>query len=348
MHAHRVEQQLASLLASRPSLHDLRDWDLLKGVMMWRQVNVPHGNMPPPRNCHTLVALGRTLVLMGGCYEPSWASDCMVLDMGAPPTLVMVMAASVHDCAVADSLLADKSAWSRLHAEGPPPCPRYAHTAVAVGSRMFVFGGYSQDGQWLNDLHVLDACACACTWSWRRPRPAARCSRVGAAAQLARTRACTCGASPPAPAACRPPVARTAVWQQEARWWCLAAMMARSCSTMCGCWTRVRTLPARLPLLAVRPPHAATRGSSRMTDTMAWSQPRTQGGGPSARSCHSAVAWNNKLVIFGGVSQWAGSLLGDMHVLDMGAHCACAFLPSCAEAETSPRAAWPHRRHGVV
>ncbi len=40
--------------------------------------------------------------------------------------------------------------------------------------------------------------------------------------------------------------------------------------------------------------------SLRILETLTWYQPETYGSSPSPRSSHSAVAWNSKLVVFGG------------------------------------------------
>lgn len=45
--------------------------------------------------------------------------------------------------------------WSRVEAKGPPPEARSFHAMVAVGSKLFVFGGCGKSGR-LNDLHVFD------------------------------------------------------------------------------------------------------------------------------------------------------------------------------------------------
>lgn len=38
-----------------------------------------------------------------------------------------------------------EKSWVRSFATGPPPAPRYHHSAVVNGSSMFVFGGYTGD-----------------------------------------------------------------------------------------------------------------------------------------------------------------------------------------------------------
>jgi hypothetical protein len=42
---------------------------------------------------------------------------------------------------------------------GDVPEQRSHHTAALSGNRLIVFGGLSQEGKRLNDLHVLDLCS---------------------------------------------------------------------------------------------------------------------------------------------------------------------------------------------
>ncbi len=65
-------------------------------------------------------------------------------------------------------------AWSAQATRGDAPSARAAHAAVAIGSRMFVFGGRDASGR-VADTHSLDAV----DYEWRRapadaPAPAAR------------------------------------------------------------------------------------------------------------------------------------------------------------------------------
>ena len=45
--------------------------------------------------------------------------------------------------------------WCKLEAEGAEPEPRAYHTAVAVGRRLFIFGGWKGD-EFINDLNILE------------------------------------------------------------------------------------------------------------------------------------------------------------------------------------------------
>ena len=46
--------------------------------------------------------------------------------------------------------------WSRPLVGGPVPPERYCHSVVNIDSNLVVFGGFSVNGKWLNDLHALD------------------------------------------------------------------------------------------------------------------------------------------------------------------------------------------------
>ncbi len=49
-----------------------------------------------------------------------------------------------------------KQKWSRPLVGGPVPPERYCHSVVNIDSNLIVFGGFSVEGKWLNDLHALD------------------------------------------------------------------------------------------------------------------------------------------------------------------------------------------------
>lgn len=46
--------------------------------------------------------------------------------------------------------------WKFLVTNGELPEKRSHHTSVVSGNRLIVFGGLSQEGKRLNDIHVLD------------------------------------------------------------------------------------------------------------------------------------------------------------------------------------------------
>ena len=48
-----------------------------------------------------------------------------------------------------------KLRWVELMASGETFSERYVHSCAAIGSRVYVFGGYGS-GRYFNDLYVLD------------------------------------------------------------------------------------------------------------------------------------------------------------------------------------------------
>lgn len=52
--------------------------------------------------------------------------------------------------------------WQEVDCSGDFPSPRYGHSSHLVGSRMFVIGGRSQNGQLCSDVHFLDLV----DWTW--------------------------------------------------------------------------------------------------------------------------------------------------------------------------------------
>ena len=52
--------------------------------------------------------------------------------------------------------MAETLEWKFVVTNGEIPEKRSHHTASLIGNRLIVFGGLSQEGRRLNDLHVLD------------------------------------------------------------------------------------------------------------------------------------------------------------------------------------------------
>jgi hypothetical protein len=50
----------------------------------------------------------------------------------------------------------DNNKWIRPHYTGIPPAPRYYHTAVLAGHKIFIFGGKGPKDVVYKDLHALD------------------------------------------------------------------------------------------------------------------------------------------------------------------------------------------------
>eukprot|EP01083_Nonionella_stella_P084708 234564_1 len=124
--------QLSNFLSNRPTAQDLVKHKVMRDTMTWSR-EITSGSIPMPRNCHTCTPVKDRLYLLGGYgnHHTSKSSELAVLDV-------------------------ENMEWSRPLVAGLIPCERYSHTCVALGSSLFLFGGFSVDGAWMNDLHVLD------------------------------------------------------------------------------------------------------------------------------------------------------------------------------------------------
>jgi len=49
----------------------------------------------------------------------------------------------------------DTLKWKKIETKGSTPSPRYGHSAVIYNNKMYVFGGYDNEGGKCNDLYVL-------------------------------------------------------------------------------------------------------------------------------------------------------------------------------------------------
>lgn len=88
------------------------------------------GDGPVDRHGHTISPYKNNLYLFGGTPDgSSGLNDVVVYDM-------------------------EKNIWSFPRVAGSAPSGRYRHSAVVIGSQMYIFGGYRS--KCLGDLHVLD------------------------------------------------------------------------------------------------------------------------------------------------------------------------------------------------
>lgn len=53
-------------------------------------------------------------------------------------------------------MLLDTSIWRMLKTSGDKLKPRGGHTAVSFGKHLLVFGGFSDERDLFDDLHMLD------------------------------------------------------------------------------------------------------------------------------------------------------------------------------------------------
>nr|CAD1837950.1 unnamed protein product [Ananas comosus var. bracteatus] len=90
------------------------------------------GNPPSGRDSHTCSSWRNKLIVIGG--EDS--SDCYLSDVYALDTETL--------------------AWEKMITAGQAFPPRAGHTAMTIGSNIFVFGGFRDDRNLYDDLCVLD------------------------------------------------------------------------------------------------------------------------------------------------------------------------------------------------
>ncbi|KAL4499312.1 hypothetical protein ABPG72_006898 [Tetrahymena utriculariae] len=96
----------------------------------WFQV-LSEGEIPQRRGGHTLISVGQTVILFGGCLQDI---ECF------------------NDLYFYDIM---ELSWSTSKIFGEPPSPRSGHSATLVGSYLFIFGGSNEHGI-LSDLHRLN------------------------------------------------------------------------------------------------------------------------------------------------------------------------------------------------
>ncbi|XP_020552689.1 acyl-CoA-binding domain-containing protein 4-like isoform X4 [Sesamum indicum] len=141
------------------------------------------GPGPGPRDSHTAVLVGHRMLVFGGTNGSKKVNDLHVLDLvsrewmrpecrGNPPSARESHTANVvgdeklvvfggsgegeanylNDLHILDL---KNMEWSSPEVSGNVPAPRDSHSSVAVGNRLFVFGGDSGD-RYQGDVSVLD------------------------------------------------------------------------------------------------------------------------------------------------------------------------------------------------
>ena len=101
-------------------------------TMVWSSLATT-GQLPGSRDSHSAVLVGQKMIILGGTNGSRKVNDLHILDLST-------------------------NEWSRPNCEGNPPSPRESHTATVVGDdRLVIFGGSGEgEGNYLNDVHVLD------------------------------------------------------------------------------------------------------------------------------------------------------------------------------------------------
>ncbi|KAG9144860.1 hypothetical protein Leryth_018988 [Lithospermum erythrorhizon] len=155
---------------------------LNRETMSWNTL-VTTGCEPGPRDSHSAVLVGHRMIIFGGTNGSKKVNDLHVLDMkslrwskpvfdGIPPspreshtaTLVgsdkfVIFGGSgegernyLNDVHVLDL---KSMSWISTEVRGDKPVPRDSHSAVAVGNKLFVYGGDCGD-RYLGNVDVLD------------------------------------------------------------------------------------------------------------------------------------------------------------------------------------------------
>ncbi|CAN6477123.1 unnamed protein product [Victoria cruziana] len=160
----------------------------------WIQPTVS-GNGPEAREGHSAALVGKRLFLFGGCgksrdeHEEVYYNDLYILDvetfvwkrvltMGTPPSardshtcsswknkIIVIGGEDASDYYLSDVhvLDTDTLVWRELSTSGQILPPRAGHSTVALGKYLFVFGGFTDDRNLYDDLHVLNIDTCI--WS---------------------------------------------------------------------------------------------------------------------------------------------------------------------------------------
>ncbi|CAK7340531.1 unnamed protein product [Dovyalis caffra] len=159
-------------------------------TMVWNSLATT-GQGPGPRDSHSAVLVGRQMIVFGGTNGSKKVNDLHVLDLGTkewispeckgtPPSpreshtatligddKIMVFGGSgegeanyLNDLHVLDLR---SMRWTSPEVKGDIPAPRDSHSAVAIGSKLFVYGGDRGD-RYHGDVDVLDTD----TMTWRK------------------------------------------------------------------------------------------------------------------------------------------------------------------------------------
>ncbi|OWM72426.1 hypothetical protein CDL15_Pgr018311 [Punica granatum] len=101
-------------------------------TMAWRALETT-GQGPGPRDSHSSVLVGHRMIVFGGTNGSKKVNDLHILDLKTRE-------------------------WTQPEVRGKPPFPRESHTATLAGNdKIVIFGGSGEgDGNYLNDLHILD------------------------------------------------------------------------------------------------------------------------------------------------------------------------------------------------
>ncbi|XP_068654159.1 uncharacterized protein [Aristolochia californica] len=153
----------------------------------WIRPNLS-GAGPAPREGHSAALVDKQLFVFGGCGkscndpEEIYYNDLYILDTesfvwkeaitsGHPPSardshtcsswknkIIVVGGEDSSDYYLSDVYVldADRLVWTELQTSGQMLTPRAGHSTVALGKHLFVFGGFTDDRNLYDDLHILN------------------------------------------------------------------------------------------------------------------------------------------------------------------------------------------------
>ena len=100
-------------------------------TLEWKAKN-QKGAKPFPRDEHSLVIWNSTMFVFGGSLSKGSISNDLC------------------------SYSFETEEWKKIEITGNKPCPRSGHAACVINSKMYMFGGISEENARLNDLWVCN------------------------------------------------------------------------------------------------------------------------------------------------------------------------------------------------
>ncbi len=122
------------------------------------------GETPGPRYGHGVVLTSTLLLVWGGWVDSRRYDDSLYfLNLG------MLDLFDVKTCQlIRPPCIPVSREWTRVVVKGPGPCGRHYHTVTLVGSNLFVFGGYGNQGC-CDDIWALNLNRCKFTPRFHEP-----------------------------------------------------------------------------------------------------------------------------------------------------------------------------------
>jgi len=249
---------LNQFLLQRPKVTELIKSKVLEDTMTWSSVKQV-GMVPDPRNCHASSMIDGMLYVFGGYGLNEQKLSTSLFDTSS-------------------------NNWSHVVTAGEQPYARYSASCVKIGKNIILFGGYSYEGYWMNDLRVLDT------------------NYVEGATYIP-----SLGSGLENSGLGTPKSFISHMWYEpETSGPVPSPRAAHSC-----------TVVGRKLFIFGGNNHNTLFGDLYVldTETFKWSMPPCKGTPPFPRSGHSAVLLKHKLVIFGGGG--TGKPMNDVHYLDL-------------------------------